>query len=132
MKLSILIPVYNEIHTLSAIIKQSISLDIDKELIIVDDCSNDSSRGILQAQYQNKPNIKVIYHEKNMGKGAAIKTALSKACGDYAIIQDADLEYDPQGLPNFAGNSPNRKRQRSLWLKIFKNLTSNAIYAFYD
>ena len=71
MKLSILIPVYNEIHTLSAIIKQIISLDIDKELIIVDDCSNDSSREILQTQYQNKPNIKVMYHEKNMGEGGS-------------------------------------------------------------
>jgi glycosyltransferase involved in cell wall biosynthesis len=95
VKISILIPVYNEADTLSAIIGKILSLNINKELIIVDDGSADGSRQILQNQYRNCPDVKVIFHKKNMGKGVAIKTALNVATGDVAIIQDADMEYDP-------------------------------------
>ncbi|MDP2923640.1 MAG: glycosyltransferase family 2 protein [Candidatus Omnitrophota bacterium] len=96
MKLSVLIPVYNEIHTLSAIVEKITALNMDKELIIVDDFSSDGTRELLKRDFSsNLKDIKVIYHEVNQGKGAAIKTALKNATGDYAIIQDADLEYDP-------------------------------------
>lgn len=96
MKLSVLMPVYNEVHTLSQIIKKVKAVSIDKELIIVDDCSSDGTRELLKSDFSANPQgIKVIYHEKNMGKGAAIKTALGEASGVYAIIQDADLEYEP-------------------------------------
>ncbi len=95
MKLSILIPVYNEEETLNALIKRVEEVDIgdlDKEIIIVNDCSKDKSGEILKA-YEKKH--KVYTHEVNKGKGAAIRTALAHATGDFVIIQDADLEYDP-------------------------------------
>lgn len=96
MRLSILMPVYNEKATLGRIIDRLKTLPIDKELIIVDDCSTDGSREILKSQYKNQPGISVIFHKDNMGKGAAVRTALKEAAGDYAIIQDADLEYNPE------------------------------------
>lgn len=96
MKLSILIPVYNEVKTLSAVVERISSLGIDKELIIVDDCSTDGTREMLETKYRGRPGIKVLFHKNNMGKGEAIKTALDKAKGEYAIIQDADLEYNPE------------------------------------
>lgn len=96
MKLSILIPVYNEIHTLPKLIERVLLLNIDKELILVDDYSIDGSREILKKNYSGKYNIKIIFHPANMGKGAAIKSALRHASGDFAIIQDADLEYNPE------------------------------------
>ena len=96
MKLSILIPVYNEIGTFGEMIKQVLSVNADKEIIIVDDCSTDGSRELIDSYIKENLSLKVIFHETNCGKGAAIKTALSAASGDYSIIQDADLEYDPQ------------------------------------
>jgi glycosyltransferase involved in cell wall biosynthesis len=97
MKLSILMPVYNEINMLLGIVEKVKAVNIDKELIAVDDCSNDGTRELIKKNFAaDSESIKIIYHQKNMGKGAAIKTALSYASGDYTIIQDADLEYDPQ------------------------------------
>lgn len=95
MKLSILIPVYNEIRTLSTILNKIIHLKIDKELVIVDDYSTDGSRELLKEKYGAYSEVKLIFHSKNMGKGCAIKTAIAHANGDFSIIQDADLEYDP-------------------------------------
>lgn len=95
MKLSILIPVYNECRTLREIINKILSLEIDKELIIVDDYSTDGSRDILENEFKDHPNIKIVLQPENMGKGAAIKTALYYATGEISIIQDADMEYDP-------------------------------------
>lgn len=93
---SILIPVYDEIDTLKEIIKQVSSVNIDKEIIIVDDCSDDGSKEFLKSYIRDNPGLKVIFQEKNYGKGAAIRTALFAASGEYSIIQDADLEYNPQ------------------------------------
>jgi len=93
MKLSVLIPAYNEKDTILKIIKKIKSVDIPKEIIIVDDYSTDGTREIL-SKIKDKE-VKVILHEKNMGKGRGIRTALSHSTGDIVIIQDADLEYDP-------------------------------------
>lgn len=98
MKLSIVIPVYNESATILEIVDkiQSVQLDgIDKELIIIDDFSTDGTREIIK-NFELMKDIKVLYHNKNSGKGAAVKSGFSKVTGDFVIIQDADLEYDPQ------------------------------------
>lgn len=95
MKLSVVMPVYNELKTVEKAINSvlNVKTSIDKELIIVDDGSTDGTRDVL-SKIKDK-DIKIVYHEKNMGKGAALKTGFSNVSGDIVIIQDADLEYDP-------------------------------------
>lgn len=92
-KLSIIIPAYNERSTIKEIIQQvkSVEIALDKEIIVVDDCSKDGTRDILKTI----PDIRYIFHEKNLGKGGAVKTGFNNATGDIVLIQDADLEYDP-------------------------------------
>ena len=93
MMLSVIIPVYNEKNTILEIIKKIETNKIKKEIIIVDDCSTDGTREILQNITNH--NYKILFHDKNQGKGAAIKSAKKKINGDIVVIQDADLEYDP-------------------------------------
>ena len=97
MKLSVLMPVYNEEAGLETILRRVAAVDIEKEIIVVDDCSSDGTAGILERI--DIPGLKVIRHSVNRGKGAAIRTALQAVTGDAVIIQDADLEYDPQDYP---------------------------------
>ena len=96
MKISIIIPVFNEKNSIEEIIKrvQAVDVGLEKEIIIVDDCSQDGTRQILEKL--NYPNMKLFFHSKNKGKGAALQTGFSKAEGDIILIQDADLEYDPK------------------------------------
>jgi glycosyltransferase involved in cell wall biosynthesis len=94
MKLSIIIPVFNEENTIASIIQKVQSADYDKEIIVVDDASTDGTKDVLQKLSQ-QPKIKIFYHERNRGKGAAIRTAIKNITGNITIIQDADLEYDP-------------------------------------
>jgi glycosyltransferase involved in cell wall biosynthesis len=98
MKISIIIPVYNECDTILNVIERVKKVDmlVEKELIIVDDGSSDGTTEIIK---QNESIVnKAVYHDKNKGKGAAIQTGLKNASGDYVVIQDADLEYDPQDI----------------------------------
>lgn len=94
MKLSIIIPVFNERGTINQIINIVDQMEMDKEIIVVDDGSSDGTRDVLSQI--NLPSVKKLFHQRNMGKGAAIRTGLSAVSGDIVIIQDADLEYDPQ------------------------------------
>ncbi len=96
MKVSIVIPCYNEIRTIDAIINQvlNVDLDLECELVIVDDGSTDGTRKYLDT-LRSKNGFKIIFHEQNRGKGAALRTGFQHATGDIIIVQDADLEYDP-------------------------------------
>ena len=99
MKLSIIIPCYNEVNTVEKILdKIHNTVKYDKEIIIVDDFSNDGTKEILQ-EIKNSDEIKTIFNEKNFGKGYCIRKGIEEASGDIIIIQDADLEYDPTDIP---------------------------------
>ena len=97
--LSVLIPVYNEKATVLELLRrvEAVELSVNKEIVIVDDGSTDGTREILQGLGSR---AKVVMHERNRGKGAAIRTALAHATGEFTIIQDADLEYDPKDYPS--------------------------------
>jgi len=107
VKLSVLVPVYNEERTLEEVVRRVCAVQLPKEIILVDDGSKDRSREILarlkdQSERANDPlnHIKVFLQPENQGKGAAIKTAISYITGDVVIVQDADLEYDPKDYPS--------------------------------
>ena len=99
MKISIVIPVYNEVDTIEEILARVNGAAIDKEIIVIDDCSEDGTRERLKKIVEDKENLKVIYHNRNKGKGAALRTGFESVTGDIVIIQDADLEYDPSEYP---------------------------------
>lgn len=100
-KISIIVPAYNEASTITKILDKLINLtlinDIKKEIIVVNDCSKDNTEVLIQNAIAANPHTEIVYvkHEKNAGKGAAIHTGIKSATGEYLIIQDADLEYDP-------------------------------------
>ncbi|MFA5149967.1 MAG: glycosyltransferase family 2 protein [Candidatus Omnitrophota bacterium] len=95
--ISVIIPVYNEVNTVAQVLELVNAVDIEKEIIVVDDGSSDGTANKLGSlDYSRFSSIKVIHHSSNMGKGAAILTGLSHAVGEFVVIQDADLEYNPQ------------------------------------
>jgi len=98
-RLSVVIPVYNERPTLARVVEAVDAVDVPKEIIAVDDGSTDGSRELLGELAEKFPNVVAIYHDRNRGKGAALRTGFARATGDFVIMQDADLECDPQNYP---------------------------------
>lgn len=109
MKLSVVMPVYNERGTLREVVGRVLAVPVDLELLCVDDGSKDGSREILDELQKQYPQIRVFLQPHNMGKGAALRRGIQEAKGDYIIVQDADLEYDPEEFPVLLGPLDNGK-----------------------
>lgn len=100
LKLSVIIPCYNELHTIEAIVERVRAVGLAHEIVIVDDGSTDGTRDVLhRLQAEEHPDLRIVFHAQNGGKGAALVTGFSHAQGDIFLIQDADLEYDPRDYP---------------------------------
>lgn len=97
--LSIVVPVFNEGNTLENVIEKAVAIGVDLEVVIVDDCSTDATPSIIERLCARHRNIRAIRHGKNSGKTAALRTGFAETSGDVVIIQDADLEYDPDEIP---------------------------------
>jgi len=102
MKISILIPVYNECNSVGELLERvkAVEIDGDKEIVVVDDCSTDGTVDLLKEIQSNDDSIKFHFHDKNQGKGAALRSGFGLTTGDVIILQDADLEYDPAQYPD--------------------------------
>lgn len=99
MKVSVVIPVYNEHRTVMEVIRRVCAVPIDKEVVVVDDGSSDGTRDILAEHAARDDGVRVLFHDRNRGKGAALRTGIAAVSGEVVIIQDADLEYDPAEYP---------------------------------
>ncbi|HLF27885.1 MAG TPA: glycosyltransferase family 2 protein [Anaerolineae bacterium] len=99
MQLSVIIPVYDEKTTIAEILKQVRAVGLAAQIIVIDDGSTDGTREVLKNE-ESAPNTLVLYHDRNRGKGAAVRTGLDRATGEIILIQDADLEYDPRDYAN--------------------------------
>jgi len=99
MKLTVIMPVYNEKSTIREILNQIRAVKLVDQIVVVDDFSTDGTREILQEEAQSDPLITLVLHDRNRGKGAGVRSGIERATGDIIIIQDADLEYDPRDYP---------------------------------
>lgn len=119
IKLTIIVPAYNEINTIQNLIDKICQINIDKQIILVDDCSTDGTDEVI---FKNKDRInKIIVHKENKGKGAAIRSAQNYIDGEYVIIQDADLEYDPNDIMNLLNEIENKKCQVVYGSRVLRN-----------
>jgi glycosyltransferase involved in cell wall biosynthesis len=133
MKLSILLPVYNEEDNLERLLQRLSAVDLDKEIIAVDDCSKDGSPAILE-RFAGR-NLMVVHHPLNQGKGAAVRTGLAHATGEYVIIQDADNELDPNDIPRLLepviqGRAKVVYGARNLRVQSWRNYLGNKMLTF--
>ena len=133
-KLSIIVPVYNEINTLEVIIKKLIDLklyqDVNKEVIIIDDFSTDGSSDIIKKYDTNYEFIKALFKKSNKGKGDSQKIAKQYVTGDYVIIQDADLEYDPQDINKLLRIALDEKKDFVIGHRIMKTTIKHPYFYF--
>jgi len=119
-KLTIIIPAYNEINTIQDIINKIFNIEIEKQIILVDDNSTDGTKDVIK---KNKDKIdKIIFHDINKGKGAAIKSAQEFVHGEYVVIQDADLEYDPEDLINLLFEIQNKRLKVIYGSRVLNNI----------
>ena len=119
-KLTIIIPAYNEINTIQDIINKIFNIKIEKQIILVDDNSTDGTKDVIK---KNKDKIdKIIFHDINKGKGAAIKSAQEFVHGEYVVIQDADLEYDPEDLINLLFEMENKRLKVVYGSRVLNNI----------
>ncbi len=119
-KLTIIIPAYNEINTIQDIINKIFNIEIEKQIILVDDNSTDGTKDVIK---KNKDKIdKIIFHDINKGKGAAIKSAQEFVHGEYVVIQDADLEYDPEDLINLLFEIQNKRLKVVYGSRVLNNI----------
>ncbi len=115
LTLSVIIPCYNEVTTIEPVLNRVEEVGLAQEIVIVDDGSTDGTRDLLrEIEAQARPNVRIIYHEHNQGKGAALVTGFKHASGDVFLIQDADLEYDPREYPIAAQAAGRRDRAGGL------------------
>lgn len=144
MKLSVVVPVYNEKNTIAKILDQVRAVDVEKEIIAVDDCSTDGTWEALQ-EYAGRNGIRIFRHKVNRGKGAAVRTGLKQVQGEVVIIQDADLEYSPGDYPHllqpildgkvkvvYGSRFLGEHKAMYFWHKLGNNLLTFITNALYD
>ena len=129
MKISIIVPCYNEKATIEAIIAKINDIGMDKEIILIDDLSTDGTREIIKNNLEKKyENLFVIYHENNFGKGRAIRSGIKKITGNIVIIQDADLEYDPSDYHKLLNPILNNKADVVFGSRFIGSDEKNVLY----
>ena len=103
MRVTVIVPAYNEARTIEQVLRRLTELDFDAEILVVDDGSIDETVEIVGGLEAEIPGLRLIVHERNQGKGAAVRTGINASTGDFVMIQDADLEYDPADIPKLLG-----------------------------
>jgi glycosyltransferase involved in cell wall biosynthesis len=130
-QLSVIIPVYNEVKTVHEIVRRVQAIPEVGEIVIVDDCSTDGTREILAKDISAGNNVRILYHEKNKGKGAAIRTGLREVTQPVVVIQDADLEYEPSDLASLFQPIAEGRAQVVYGSRNLRKQNSYSYFSFY-